>query len=126
MSVAVLLAVLLQAQPAPTPAPATDLDGVEPEYVTRPEWRQLPTSEDMARHYPRQAGRAGGTAIVDCFIDDRGHLNACVVVAESPAGSGFGEATIHVAGQFRSAPRDKAGAPVEGRRVRIPMRWRRF
>ena len=126
MSVAVLLAVVLQAQPAPTPAPATDLDGGEPEYVTRPEWRLVPTSEDLARHYPRQTERAGGTATVDCVIDAWGRLQDCVVVAESPAGAGFGVATLQLTRKFRSAPTDQTGAPVEGRRVRIPMRWTFF
>ena len=53
-----------------------------------------------------------------------GSLTGCSVVSESPAGAGFGEATIRAASKFRMRPKTVDGAPVEGARVRVPLTWR--
>ena len=85
-----------------------------------------PTGDDMLRYYPEAARAAGteGAATIACTLTRRGTLEKCVVVSETPAGAGFGEATLRLADRFKMRPRTKDGRSVAGRQIRIPVIWR--
>jgi hypothetical protein len=46
------------------------------------------------------------------------------VVAEHPAGHGFGRAALNLAPDFRADRASASGWPVAGYRVRVPVEWR--
>nr|WP_272886973.1 TonB family protein [Phenylobacterium aquaticum] len=70
-------------------------------------------------HDAAQVG-AGGKALIGCKVTERGLLNSCVVLSESPAGAGFGAAAVMVSSQFLMKPAIRNGKPVESE-VRIPI-----
>lgn len=110
---ALLLATVGQAVAATAPEPRT----------TNPDWAEKPSGEDMARYYPDHAARMGlgGKATIVCKINLEGRLTDCAVASESPAGEGFGDATLKVASKFRMTPQTRDGVPVNGASVRIPV-----
>lgn len=92
-------------------------------YVVKPMWLRRPSSDDMRRLYPSK--RRGVEALVsaDCLLDERGQFTSCEIVKETPAGMGFGESTVRLAKLFKMKPMDADGAPVAGRKLRLPVRW---
>lgn len=109
--------------PDPAAAPAGRLAAT---LISRPRWVSRPTGEDLAAAYPVGAKASGtpGRATVECSVSAQGAMNGCTVLSESPAGAGFGRATLSVAGKFRMAATDEDGRSVGGGSVRIPMMWR--
>ncbi len=87
-------------------------------------WIRRPTHDHLLQHYPPQAARngTGGFARIRCDVQADGRLTACEVLEESPAGAGFGEATLRLAPYFRMS-REIGGQSVEGSSVEIPMTW---
>src|SRR5471032_514447 len=70
-------------KPAPAPPPAR--------------WAKTP-SEGQLRQMRASAGvKAGARAIVRCHVDHAGALSVCATVAETPAGSGYGQALAALA-----------------------------
>lgn len=92
------------------------------------DYRQRPTLEDVDENYPGEAynQRLEGQALLCCLIRENGTLQ-CAVVAESPAGYGFGEAARRVSQGIRlteqSAEIWRARGPL---RVPINFRQPRF
>jgi protein TonB len=109
--------------PAPPPAPPPPPPA--PSVITRPDWLSRPDSGDLDRFYPERAKEDGvtGRATISCTVTARGTLTGCSVVSESPAGAGFGQATIRAASRFRMRPQTVDGKPVEGGTVRVPLVW---
>ena len=121
--------------PVPTPTPVTALEPTLPEpaasasdppppaVIARPDWLHRPSGEDLARHYPRRALERGlsGRAEIGCAVTRTGRLQACAVLAETPAGAGFGAAALKLAREFQMRPQTEDGRPVEGGRVEIPI-----
>ena len=110
--------------PGPPPPPAPPVPpGSRP--ITNPQWLLKPTTADFTRLYPPRAREHGvsGRATLECRVRGQGTLTACSVLSESPAGMGFGEATLRIAAKFRMRPRTTDGHPVEGRRVRVAVVW---
>jgi hypothetical protein len=97
------------------------LEGV----ITEPDWAARPSADDVSRFYPPLATmiRLPGRAEVSCAVTTVGALTGCVVIAEVPAGMGFGEAAIGLSALFRMRPRMLDGQPVPGGTVRIPIRF---
>lgn len=91
--------------------------------VVRPIWLRRPSADDMRRLYPPQQRGVEGFVTADCLLDERGQFASCDIVEERPAGMGFGESTIRLAKLFKMKPMDADGAPVAGRRLRLPVRW---
>lgn len=107
--------------PAPSgPPPRADI-------ITKPDWARVPAPEDFARYYPEAARAAGteGRVFVGCKVKPNGTLEACGVISESPAGAGFGDASLLVARLFKLKLRQTDGAPVnEGSTIRVPILWK--
>ena len=119
MSVALALALLLQAAPPPQRPPPSTTD--------MPGWSRAPKPEDMMKAYPQEPGRANlaGSATLECTVDAEGELTACVASDETPAGSGFGAASVAIASKFQMPTKAPSGAPTAGRTVRFPIQWLR-
>jgi protein TonB len=79
--------------------------------------------EDTPRELRRRARGVDVTVNCQIRLDER--LEACRVVDERPAGSGFGAVAVRIAeGRFRIRPaRSPAGDPVAGGRITIGVIW---
>lgn len=102
--------------PAPPPRPAM---------ITNPDWLQRPSGADLARYFPPRALERGvsGHVVLGCAVTESGALTACGVTDETPAGEGFGQASLRLTSHFRMRPQTRDGAPVGGARVNIPITW---
>lgn len=121
--IAVLFAMALAAEPVPV---AEGVAAQAPSIIQAPKWTRMPSGQDLARAYPRQALRdkAGGRATMVCHMTAKGGLTDCRIVEETPEGMGFGEATLKMAYYFKMTPTTPDGRSVEGGTVRIPLIWR--
>jgi len=96
-----------------------------PSVVTNPDWLERPSGEDVAEAYPELGNvlNIAGRALVSCQIDSYGALENCKLDSAEPTGLGFGEAALSLTTKFRMQPKLIDGRPVEGGRVRIPIRF---
>lgn len=94
-----------------------------PADTDRPDWLRQPTAEDVQSVLPVGA-RGSGEARIRCRVAASGLLTDCAVVAETPAGQGFGAAALALAPRFQMRPRTVDGRPVDGDSVIVPIRWR--
>jgi len=94
--------------------------------AAEPSGADAPPPSPLDAYYPAAARAAGleGHVVLSCVAKADKTLSDCVVVEETPKGKGFGQASLQAAGLFRMDLRTTDGAPVEGARVRIPIRWR--
>ena len=106
----------VQEQPRPRTSPAV---------ITDPVWLRGPNADDIARYYPDRAQRLEkeGRATISCTVSASGTLVNCAVVNEDPSDMEFGDAAMKMARLFKMAPTTTDGAPVEGAKVRIPIRF---
>ena len=93
--------------------------------ITNPDWRKMPTGDDLAREYPPLASMMNieGKATITCTVEVEGRLDQCRVLSESPAGFGFGAATMRMAAYFEMIPARVDGQPVKGV-VTVPIAFR--
>lgn len=119
MSIALAAVLLLQAASAPPP------QRPPPSTSDMPGWSRAPKPEDLTRAYPVEAARVSlaGSAVLECTVGPTGELTACVASEETPAGSGFGEASLAVASKFQMPTKAPSGASTVGRTVRFPIQW---
>ncbi len=110
-------AVARAAPPAATSQPALDLP-LEGQLDTAA-LDSTPGNDDLAREYPPLANllQLGGSATMTCKVLASGRLDQCQIVSETPAGMGFGAATL------RTAPFFHAHATAPDAQIIIPMRW---
>lgn len=89
----------------------------------RAAWMELPDAEAQSRAYPAAAARRGlsGEVRVRCRVAADGGLVGCVVLSETPAGEGFGEAALKLAPDFRMIP-PEVSSP-DGPLVTIPIKF---
>jgi TonB family protein len=91
--------------------------------ITRPEWLEKPTGDDMEHFFPTKARAASmsGRATITCTVTAEGQLKGCVASKESPEGYGFGEAAVSLGAIFRMKPKLVDGRPVEGGTITMPI-----
>ncbi|HEY9219496.1 MAG TPA: energy transducer TonB [Phenylobacterium sp.] len=96
-----------------------------PAVLTDPDWETKPSGELLAEAFPPLASALviEGRATIGCHVTPLGLLENCEVVAQDPAGLGFGAAALSLAEHFRMKPQTRNGEPVAGGRVRIPVRF---
>lgn len=96
-----------------------------PNEVYDPLWLKTINPAYVAQLFPAaavKAGLRGGKADVVCTVQHDGSLKDCTVAAEQPAGLGFGDAALTVAGVMVMNPWTAEGDPVDGARIRLPVR----
>lgn len=94
--------------------------------VSDPRWISMPDPNRVQGVFPKAAADAGvknGVGVVDCQVARDGHLTDCRVAREDPVGVGFGEAAMLVAPIMQMNPWTDDGRPVDGARVKLPVRF---
>src|SRR6185369_8125204 len=84
--------------------------------ITDAVWEPLRlSSEAMRSYYPQAALDKGAddAAVVECVAAKSGALEACKVIAETPAGLQFGEAALRLSSQFHMKPLTRSGQRAE-------------
>ena len=96
-----------------------------PNEVYDPTWLTRVDPDSVAKLFPAAAAAAGlrtGVASVECTVKHDGSLADCVIVSEQPAAMGFGDAALQVASVMKMNPWTAQGDPVDGARIRLPVR----
>ena len=96
-----------------------------PVEVYDPMWLTRVNPESVAKLFPAAAAAAGirtGVGTVVCAVKHDGGLSDCAVVSEEPVGMGFGNAALQVAAVMKMNPWTAEGDPVDGARIRLPVR----
>ncbi len=93
--------------------------------TTNPNWRTKPSGDDLSREYPplAQMLQLGGAASIRCQAEIDGRVDECQILSETPAGVGFGAATLRTAAYFTMNPATLDGKPIRAS-VTIPLNWR--
>ena len=102
------------------------LDASGPTWVTNPNWVSFIPADRMTQLYPTGAADAGiksGRGVVDCTVAPDGALTGCAISGEDPPGRGFGPAALAAISSFAVNPWTDDGRPVEGQRIRVPIRF---
>ena len=81
------------------------------------EWYREPTDAEMAFYIPK--GLRGGAAMIACRTAARYRVEDCVVLGDSPPGTGLARGIREAAWQFRVRPPRKGGKDLIGAWVRI-------
>jgi hypothetical protein len=92
--------------------------------VGKPQWKTLPTIEDVQAAFagtPKNAGTVRVT--LACTVEQGGSVSGCKPVGETPAGQGFGAAAVALASKIRISTWSNEGLPVVGGVVNIPIRY---
>ena len=92
--------------------------------VTKPEWTQLPSAEDLNATFPKtQNGVNQVRVVLGCTVERGGTLGGCSVADETPAGQGYGAGALALASKFRMAAMGADGAPTVGAHIKLPIRY---
>jgi hypothetical protein len=86
-------------------------------------WRLKPSGDDIARVYPNKARLENkfGWTVIECQTEPTGDIRDCLVLGESPAGYGFGEAGLKLARRFQLDTKKTAPTELTGGVVTIPI-----
>jgi TonB family protein len=106
------------AEPADwAPPPPTDV----PPLIVDPNWRVLPSANDLKLFYPDRAYRLGinGDATATCSIGPAGDLVRCWLSSESPTDQGFDFALLKMTTCLQVEPVTKSGLPSPGRTIKV-------
>jgi len=122
-----LSATLARAQDQ-SPPPAA-VQAPDPALILKPDtlrFIELPTGDDLARHFPPDAVRqqVNGDTKFQCVIDNEGVPRGCVVLSALPDGFDFDQATLQVLPRFRLKPTTSEGVPTAGRIWIGQVNWR--
>jgi outer membrane biosynthesis protein TonB len=92
--------------------------------IANPMWVKGPSAAEMGAAFPSRAAALGltnGQVGLACTADTSGRLTGCQVLAEAPAGQGFGGAALTLVKDMALNPWTDDGRPAEGRRVSFTM-----
>lgn len=90
-----------------------------------PTWTTRPTDDDIAkalRQANTPAGAIGHTKMT-CGIGPTGQMSGCQLTSETPAGKGYGEATLKLADHFKITTETQFGFSTVGWTITIPMNF---
>ena len=96
-----------------------------PPISAEPDWLNIPDADAVYWAYPARAiaERVEGRAVIECDVSIQGTTEHCKILEETPAGYGFGEATIAILSKSLFKPRIHCGVVVPGE-VRIPFSFK--
>ena len=94
--------------------------------IQRPDWRRMPTGNEVAKFYPKNAykKKISGSVVISCTVNTLGRADNCLVIGEDPVGQGFGDAALKVAPLFEMTPQITNGVATSGGVVQIPLGFR--
>jgi TonB family protein len=117
--------VITTAPNASVPAPQ-QTSGAPAGVVRHPAWVRTPNAGSLLSIYPPEALKAGmeGHTVMECIVKDDGSMATCHVVAETPAGQGFGAAALRLMPRFHMRTTDEDGQSTAGKNVVIPIAWK--
>ena len=101
--------------PGDTPRIAGSGPNGEPLYAAR--WYRRPYDDELAGYLSTAQGPGWG--LIDCRTVADFRVEDCVIVGESPQGSGIGKAVQAASWQFKVRPPQRGGRPMVGEWVRI-------
>ncbi|MCP2018581.1 MAG: hypothetical protein OSA41_11550 [Erythrobacter sp.] len=105
--------------PGDTPRIAGSGPNGEPLYAAR--WYRRPYDDELAGYLSTAQGPGWG--LIDCRTVPDFRVEDCVVVGESPQGSGIAQAVLAAAWQFKVRPPQRGGRPMVGEWVRIRISY---
>ncbi len=85
-----------------------------------------PDSDRMSGLYPPRAleDEVEGTVTIDCAVDASGRVTGCDILSESPAGYGFGLATVKAFIRYAHVdPNSVDGGVIDGDRKTFTYKW---
>ena len=93
------------------------------EVVTKINWREAPTYDQVVAVYPEaaKAQKVSGQVLLKCVFNAEGRLRPCDIHSQTPAGFGFGRAAQRLTSLFVSAPHFQDGSSVDGASISIPV-----
>ncbi|MDB5470916.1 MAG: hypothetical protein JWR84_2476 [Caulobacter sp.] len=94
--------------------------------VATPRWTVQVKQDRVLALYPDIAADAGvksGLGVADCLVAPDGKLTDCKVAREKPEALGFGNAAVAIAGVMQMNPWTDEGRPVDGARIRLPIKF---
>jgi TonB family protein len=89
------------------------------------DWIRKVDPKRASQLFPVAAAKAGlkaGSAVVDCKVAHEGTLSDCAVASETPPGLDFGKSALAITQTMAMNPWTREGLPVDGGRVRVPVR----
>lgn len=91
--------------------------------ITKPDWRKIPSGDEMTAYYPQRAKDefVSGSVRMTCQVKADGTLKDCRAHDEHPKAYGFGEAALALSGVFVMSPKTVDGKAVEGGEVTVPL-----
>ncbi|MEM1132530.1 MAG: hypothetical protein AAGH53_06320 [Pseudomonadota bacterium] len=91
-------------------------DGFGPGFQIEPaRWVRVMNYYQLRRFYPKPALEAKTSGVVDlvCYVKLNRRVSRCYVESETPAGKGFGAASLRASKKFRIFPREIDGEPID-------------
>ena len=107
--------------PGDTPRIAGSGPNGEPLYAAR--WYREPYPDELAGYLSTAQGPGWG--LIDCRTAPDFRVEDCIIVGESPQGSGIARAVQAAAWQFKVRPPQRGGRPMVGEWVRIRIDYQR-
>ncbi len=115
---------MVDGPPPPSASGASAAQG-GPRYLAGT-WR-YPDIDEAIAAWPQAArdNHIEGTVVLDCTVVPTGQVDACVVVSESPAGYGFGNAAVDMFVHYASVdPKSIDGGLKGGEHKTFTYMWR--
>jgi len=91
--------------------------------ITRPDWVRVPTNDELVHYIPSDAAAKGGRTLLHCYVTNRGLMDRCSVLSETPTDHGYGGAALALTELFVMRPMTVDGEPVGGADINIPIKW---